>query len=78
MIGLSLKPADVCAQVEIYGFFKAIYEMWVACGQYAELSIEDVKDEIFDLVQPADPLHITLQDLLVHEPLFILNFGPEC
>ena len=46
-------------------FFKAIYEMWVACKQYAELSVEDVKDEIFDLVQPADPFCITLHDLLV-------------
>jgi hypothetical protein len=25
---------------------------------------EDVKDEIFDMVRPADPYRITLQDLL--------------
>ncbi len=52
-------------QVEIYIFFKAIYRMWVACGQYSELDPLDVKDELFDLVKPRDPLRITLQDLVV-------------
>ena len=52
-------------QVEIYTFFKAIYRMWVACGQYSELDPLDVKDELFDLVKPRDPLRITLQDLVV-------------
>lgn len=28
------------------------------------VSFEDVKDEIFDMVKPADPCKITLQDLL--------------
>ena len=28
------------------------------------VSFADVKDEIFDMVKPADPLHITLQDLI--------------
>ena len=52
-------------QVEIYIFFKAIYRMWVACGQYSELDPLDVKDELFDLVKPRDPHRITLQDLVV-------------
>jgi serine/threonine-protein phosphatase 2A regulatory subunit B'' len=29
-----------------------------------ELVIEDVKDEIWDMVKPADPLRITLADLV--------------
>lgn len=29
------------------------------------VSFADVKDEIFDMVRPADPLHITLQDLIL-------------
>ena len=28
------------------------------------VSFADVKDEIFDMVKPKDPLHITLQDLI--------------
>ena len=39
--------------------------MWLACGQCPELIIEDVKDEIFDMVKPANPLQITAKDLLV-------------
>ncbi len=39
--------------------------MWVDCGLYPELNIEDVKDEVFDMAQPEDPLHITPQDLQV-------------
>ena len=32
-------------------------------GNY-ELVIEDVKDEIFDMVKPQDPLRISLEDML--------------
>lgn len=49
----------------MYTFFKRIYQLWIECGQYAELNIEDVKDEIFDMAQPRDPLAIRLNDLLV-------------
>ena len=28
------------------------------------VTLNDVKDEIFDMVKPADPLNITLQDLI--------------
>ncbi len=38
--------------------------MWVAMGEYAELSIYDVIDEVLDMVQPADPLKgLTAKDL---------------
>eukprot|EP00891_Asterochloris_glomerata_P006921 jgi/Astpho2/6921/e_gw1.00107.57.1_t len=61
---LDIRGQGYLTQVEIYIFFKAIYRMWVACGQYSELDPLDVKDELFDLVKPRDPLRITLQDLV--------------
>lgn len=49
----------------MYIFFRQIYKMWVECGLYPELSVEDVKDEVFDMAQPKYPLHITTHDLQV-------------
>ncbi|CAH1791111.1 unnamed protein product [Owenia fusiformis] len=45
-------------------FFRAIQEQMKVHGQ-EPVSFEDVKDEIFDMVKPADPLKITLQDLII-------------
>lgn len=50
-------------QADIHIFLREIYKMWVDCGLYPELNMEDVKDEIFDMAQPEDPLHITSRDL---------------
>ncbi|XP_066591199.1 serine/threonine-protein phosphatase 2A regulatory subunit B'' subunit gamma-like [Prorops nasuta] len=44
-------------------FFRAIQEQMTIHGQ-ERVSFEDVKDEIFDMVKPADPCKISLQDLL--------------
>ncbi|XP_064601702.1 serine/threonine-protein phosphatase 2A regulatory subunit B'' subunit gamma-like [Liolophura sinensis] len=44
-------------------FFRAIQDQMKLHGQ-EPVSFQDVKDEIFDMVKPADPLHITLQDLV--------------
>ncbi|XP_043241636.1 serine/threonine-protein phosphatase 2A regulatory subunit B'' subunit gamma-like [Amphibalanus amphitrite] len=44
-------------------FFRAIQEQLKAHGQEPIL-FEDIKDEVFDMVKPADPLRITLQDLV--------------
>lgn len=44
-------------------FFRAIQEQMRAHGQ-EPVSFEDVKDEIFDMVKPADPLKVTLHDLV--------------
>nr|CAB3265107.1 serine/threonine-protein phosphatase 2A regulatory subunit B'' subunit gamma [Phallusia mammillata] len=44
-------------------FFRGIQEMMRLHGQ-EPVSFADVKDEIFDMVKPADPLKITLQDLI--------------
>ncbi|XP_064622288.1 serine/threonine-protein phosphatase 2A regulatory subunit B'' subunit gamma-like isoform X2 [Lineus longissimus] len=44
-------------------FFRAIQDQMKVHGQ-EPVSFEDVKDEIFDMIKPADPLKITLQDLI--------------
>ncbi|KAG8224440.1 hypothetical protein J437_LFUL001393 [Ladona fulva] len=44
-------------------FFRAIQEQMALHGQ-EEVSFENIKDEIFDMVKPEDPTKITLQDLL--------------
>ncbi|ELT91219.1 hypothetical protein CAPTEDRAFT_161182 [Capitella teleta] len=44
-------------------FFRAIQEQMKLHGQ-DPVSFDDVKNEIFDMVKPDDPLCITLQDLL--------------
>ncbi len=44
-------------------FFRAIQQQMIHHGQ-EPISFADVKDEIFDMVKPADPLKITLQDLI--------------
>lgn len=45
-------------------FPRDVHQKWIEGGNY-ELCIEDVRDEIWDMVKPADPLRITLADLLV-------------
>ena len=42
---------------------QAIQEQMKLHGQ-EPVSFQDVKDEIFDMVKPADPLKLTLQDLI--------------
>lgn len=37
---------------ELYTFFQTIHEMWVAIGEYADLSVYDVVDEILDMINP--------------------------
>ncbi|XP_011452511.1 serine/threonine-protein phosphatase 2A regulatory subunit B'' subunit gamma-like [Crassostrea angulata] len=44
-------------------FFRAIQEQMKIHGQ-EPVSFHDVKDEIFDMVKPKDPIHITLRDLI--------------
>lgn len=60
-------------QTDVYIFFRQIYKMWVDCGLYPELSVEDVKDEVFDMAQPQHPLHITIQDLQVTIAVVLLG-----
>lgn len=44
-------------------FFKGIHELIVA-HRAEKVNFEDVKDEIFDMIKPLDPLKITLKDLI--------------
>lgn len=44
-------------------FFQPIQKT-MPVGEKDQISFEDFKDEIFDMVRPADPLCITLQDLI--------------
>jgi len=65
--------------VVLYAFLAEIYTMWLACGQYPELAVEDVKDEIFDIIKPASSLHISLMDLTVSHScnaLSVFEGGP--
>ncbi|GJW22582.1 probable serine/threonine-protein phosphatase 2A regulatory subunit B'' subunit TON2 [Tanacetum coccineum] len=43
---------------DIHILFRDVREKWVQIGNY-ELCTEDVRDEIWDMVKPADPLRIT-------------------
>lgn len=48
---------------DLYTFFREIHALWVNMGEYAELEIYDVLDEIMDMVKPATPGRITKADL---------------
>lgn len=50
----------------LHFFFRAIQEEMKKHNQEPVL-FEDVKDEIFDMVKPADPLRLTLADLIKSE-----------
>eukprot|EP00252_Welwitschia_mirabilis_P017164 TRINITY_DN38080_c0_g1_i1.p1 TRINITY_DN38080_c0_g1~~TRINITY_DN38080_c0_g1_i1.p1 ORF type:complete len:482 (+),score=110.92 TRINITY_DN38080_c0_g1_i1:173-1618(+) len=60
---LDLNGKGYLTTADIYTLFKDVHRKWLEDGNY-DLSIEDVKDEIWDMVKPVDPLKITLQDLL--------------
>ena len=46
-----------------FAFCRDVHQKWIEGGNY-DLCIEDVRDEIWDMVKPQDPLKLTLQDLL--------------
>ncbi|KAK4491079.1 hypothetical protein RD792_001801 [Penstemon davidsonii] len=48
---------------DIHTLFRDVHQKWIEGGNY-ELCIEDVRDEIWDMVKPGDPLAISLADLL--------------
>ncbi|XP_065842147.1 serine/threonine-protein phosphatase 2A regulatory subunit B'' subunit gamma-like [Oscarella lobularis] len=48
---------------DLHFFFRSMQEMMQRNGQEV-IGFQDVKDEIFDMVKPADPLRIALQDLI--------------
>ncbi|CAL9085781.1 unnamed protein product [Musa textilis] len=60
---LDLQGRGYLTTADIYTFFRDVHQKWIEGGNYG-LCIEDVRDEIWDMVKPVDPLRITLSDLL--------------
>ncbi|XP_064960260.1 probable serine/threonine-protein phosphatase 2A regulatory subunit B'' subunit TON2 isoform X3 [Musa acuminata AAA Group] len=60
---LDLQGRGYLTTAEIYTLFRDVHQKWIEGGHY-DLCIEDVRDEIWDMVKPVDPLRITLADLL--------------
>ncbi|THG23973.1 hypothetical protein TEA_017010 [Camellia sinensis var. sinensis] len=60
---LDLHGRGFLTTADIHTLFRDVHQKWIEGGNY-ELCIEDVRDEIWDMVKPADPLRITLADLL--------------
>ncbi|KAM3407276.1 hypothetical protein ACQJBY_000995 [Aegilops geniculata] len=60
---LDLNGRGFLTTADIHTLFRDVHQKWIEGGNY-ELCIEDVRDEIWDMVKPADPLRIALADLL--------------
>ncbi|XP_024022608.1 probable serine/threonine-protein phosphatase 2A regulatory subunit B'' subunit TON2 [Morus notabilis] len=60
---LDLQGRGYLTTADIHTLFRDVHQKWIEGGNY-ELCIEDVRDEIWDMVKPADPLKVTLADLL--------------
>ncbi|CAM6017318.1 unnamed protein product [Sphagnum balticum] len=60
---LDLHNRGFLTTVDVHTLFRDVHQKWIEGGNY-DLCIEDVRDEIWDMVKPADPLRITLADLL--------------
>ncbi|KAG6434166.1 hypothetical protein SASPL_105788 [Salvia splendens] len=60
---IDLNGRGFLTTADIHTLFRDVHQKWIEGGNY-ELCIEDVRDEIWDMVKPADPLRITLADLL--------------
>lgn len=60
---LDLQNRGFLTTADIHSLFRDVHRKWIEGGNY-DLCIEDVRDEIWDMVKPQDPLRVTLQDLL--------------
>ncbi|KAF6169414.1 hypothetical protein GIB67_010639 [Kingdonia uniflora] len=60
---LDLNGRGYLTTADIHTLFRDVHQKWIEGGNY-DLCIEDVRDEIWDMVKPTDPLRITLADLL--------------
>lgn len=58
-----LKDCLLCQNNFYFPWYRDVHQKWIEGGNY-ELCIEDVRDEIWDMVKPVDPLKITSTDLL--------------
>ncbi len=46
---------------DLYTFFREVHAMWVAMGEYADLCVHDVLDEVMDMAAPATAGRVTLK-----------------
>eukprot|EP00897_Mesotaenium_endlicherianum_P007983 jgi/Mesen1/7212/ME000371S06298 len=60
---LDIQGRGFLTAADVYTLFRSVHKRWIEGGNY-ELLIEDVKDEVWDMVKPRDPLRITLEDLV--------------
>ncbi|KAG8198356.1 hypothetical protein JTE90_021604 [Oedothorax gibbosus] len=60
---LDIEQKNFLSVFDLNYFFRAIQDQMKAHGQEPVL-FEDVKDEVFDMIKPADPFKVTLQDLI--------------
>lgn len=60
---LDTRERGVLTNLEIWTFLKGVHDAWQADPENYELNVLDVRDEIFDMVKPATPGRITLDDL---------------
>ncbi|KAG8636589.1 hypothetical protein MANES_15G015000v8 [Manihot esculenta] len=60
---LDLQGRGYLTTADIHSLFRDVHQKWIEGGNY-ELCIEDVRDEIWDMVKPTDPLRMALSDLL--------------
>lgn len=61
---LDIRQKNFLTTFDFNYFFRAIQDQMKAHGQDPVL-FEDVKDEIFDMIKPADSLKVTLKDLIL-------------
>lgn len=61
---LDLQQKNYITEFDFNYFFRAIQDQMKQHGQKPVL-FEDVKDEIFDMIKPADPTKVTLSDLVL-------------
>lgn len=60
---LDVNKTGALTNMEIWIFLKAVHKTWIADPDNYDLNMLDVRDEIFDMVKPANTGRITLEDL---------------
>ena len=59
-----LEKRGLLTHVEIHTFFREVFSKYVENNQYNDIRMEDVRDEIFDMVNQEVPGQITQKDIL--------------
>ena len=61
---LDIQKVGGLTALDVKIFFRAVAHKFAEFGDEANCEVDDVKDEIFDMVKPRDPMFITLSDLI--------------